>query len=272
MIRKNQNLCNRISKITRLDGTVPVRDTAGILVDHSTHDLIFSKNKKLKETSQKKFVLSRFASQKYTHIQHFPFMKDHIHNQDSMLSTIYSTIHQEQFETLNHKNKLAAEYVERRALWLNLSNNIDQYHKEHHETINLWPKEFSNKDIKFPVHQICGYSKDQPLLSDKERELYSLYDENSLVTDPVKEHNMYKNQVTWTEEEKKIFLERYANNPRDFRKISLGLPSKSQKNIIEFYYLNRHVLNLKSLEIICAQKRSKKRYISEGSQSNSGNH
>ena len=100
-------------------------------------------------------------------------------------------------------------------------------------------------------------------VDDVEFYTYAFYNMNGFVEDPVKAHNDYRKRLVWTDTEKQIFLDKYRLHPREFRKIAAGLPNKSVKDCIEFYYVHRIDMKLKELEQM-TKKRGRKKMLAEG--------
>lgn len=68
---------------------------------------------------------------------------------------------------------------------------------------------------------------------------YLFDDTNNLVDDPI---NFYESSVgidSWTEEEKEVFLEQFAANPKQFGIIASFLPAKTAAQCVTFYYLHK---------------------------------
>jgi hypothetical protein len=99
-------------------------------------------------------------------------------------------------------------------------------------------------------------------LSKKERRENAYYDMNNFVPDPQAAHDEFRARVIWSEEERAIFLDKFKQHGKDFRKIKAALPEKTHKEVIEFYYLNRFPLNLRDNE--GTRGRGKKKVVSEG--------
>ena len=74
----------------------------------------------------------------------------------------------------------------------------------------------------------------------KGRVEYVYDDTNNLVEDP---HDFYKLETgidDWTEEEKAIFIEKYAVHPKQFGFIADFLPNKTPAQCVTFYYLHKN--------------------------------
>lgn len=54
-------------------------------------------------------------------------------------------------------------------------------------------------------------------------------------------------ETVWSEQEERLFVDRYLQFPKDFRKIAAGFPFKTTSQCVRFYYKNKHRLQLKSL-------------------------
>ena len=162
--------------------------------------------------------------------------------------------------------QLAYEYKLRTSPYKSFIAQLNIYNSEIHECVDIWPPEFAMNKTKTTDRSVllplCA--PDQPMLLDEgEMKCNLYYDENSFVADPVKEHEEYKKRLVWTASEKQIFLEKYAQHPREFKKIAAGLPAKTVKDVIEYYYINRIKLNLKAIENMTRTK-GRKKVITEG--------
>ena len=184
---------------------------------------------------------------------------------NNTFDTMMRTISNSRRELRSKAVSLAHEYKKRRTLWSNFSDNLRYYQKEQHETVEVFPPEFVKTVRRIGDRMNTQlWAPDQPMyLSEQERETYLLYDENCFVSDPLLEHNRFKDRVSWTESDKKLFIEKYAQHPRDFKKIANSIPSKTVKDVVEYYYINRKRLDLKGVEAQ-SKKRGRKKYITEG--------
>ncbi|KAF9078848.1 hypothetical protein BDP27DRAFT_31416 [Rhodocollybia butyracea] len=69
-----------------------------------------------------------------------------------------------------------------------------------------------------------------------------VYDDNNLlVEDPVSYYATQSGIHDWTEEEKQIFVDKYAIFPKQFGAISRFLPNKTTAQCVDFYYLHKNV-------------------------------
>ena len=106
---------------------------------------------------------------------------------------------------------------------------------------------------------------DQPQLMTRiRREAMCYYNTNGFVEDPEAEHRKFKNRISWSDEEKQIFVEKYVQHPKKFGIIAAALPLKSVKDVIEFYYINRYDLCLKEKEGAFRKRGGRRKVTSEG--------
>ncbi|EAU89370.2 hypothetical protein CC1G_11066 [Coprinopsis cinerea okayama7 len=64
-------------------------------------------------------------------------------------------------------------------------------------------------------------------------------DSNHLVENPAEYYAPHTGIDDWTEEEKRIFLDRYAMYPKQFGLIAEGLPHKTAAQCVDYYYLHK---------------------------------
>jgi hypothetical protein len=161
---------------------------------------------------------------------------------------------------------LAREYVDKRVLWDNISRALERYHRENREAIDHWPPEIASKSPKTKDISILSQYAGGDVamyLDDSEFYNYGFYSMNGLVTDPVLSHLQYRKRLSWTAAERQTFLDKYRLHRREFKKIAAGLPHKSVKDVIEYYYVHRIDLNLKEVEQQ-SKKRGRKKVFTEG--------
>jgi len=82
-----------------------------------------------------------------------------------------------------------------------------------------------------------------------EKELFCSYHDSFLskrVYDPLREGITRHNLNPWTDMEKCIFLDRFLQNPKDFRKIASFLKNKSTHECIAFYYDSKQTVPYKA--------------------------
>lgn len=70
----------------------------------------------------------------------------------------------------------------------------------------------------------------------------NVYDDNNLrVDDPVSYYAPQTGIHDWTEEEKQIFIDKFAIFPKQFGAISRFLPNKTTAQCVDYYYLHKNV-------------------------------
>jgi serine/arginine repetitive matrix protein 2 len=73
-------------------------------------------------------------------------------------------------------------------------------------------------------------------------------DENDLVTDPLAFYDFQGvAEPIWTEHERALFLKRYLAWPKEFGKISSGIPGKSAEECVAYYYRTKKKVGYKDL-------------------------
>ena len=233
-----------------------------MLLNQNLNNLIFNKNKNISKKSHLNQIISNFKINNITQLPEFL-------NQSKFFFEFSNPI----LQTINKWNLLkdrkikllSRQYVDRLVLWKKYSMSLDDYFYEEHNILNKWPPEFSLSIIKTQDKvRWDGFAKEQPqYIDENELNSYLFYNENDLVIDPLLEYNKFKNRITWTDNEKQIFIEKYSNSPKDFKKISNAIQSKSIKDVIEYYFLNRIKLNLKQIDN-APKNKNKKNIRNEG--------
>ena len=255
-----------VQPLQKLENKKGIRNIFGNIVTQNTFDRVKQQNSmKLKETHQKNILKKEQIKGKYKRIGDLPlFFMDNSFLQQPILN--YLT--HRKIEENKYNQKLANEYVKIRSDYDVYTESLSEYHKEYKRAVDEWPPEFQYSILKptelSEVQPYCAPDVNQYKL-EEEQECFMYYDENMLVEDPVKEHEMFKRRLTWTDDEKKIFYEKYGQHPREFKKIANALPGKSTKDVIEFYFLNRIPMNLHELDVRARTKGHHKKVISEGS-------
>ena len=242
-----------------------VLDFHGTIFSKGCYSDIYQQNKQLIAKSHNKVKMPPLPiKQRYKHIAQLPYYNDQISTDDTMefiLGTINNSFKQKDL----YEKQLTAEYFMRREIWFESNFLLNEYHADAGLAVNKWPPEFEKSIIKPNDKSLISYcANDLPMyLSQTEKETMLYYDENMLVEDPVAEHEAFKRRLTWTEEEKQIFYEKYAQHPKEFKKIAAALPLKSTKDVIEYYSINRKKLNLHEVDI-ASRKRGKRRMTEGG--------
>lgn len=86
-----------------------------------------------------------------------------------------------------------------------------------------------------------------PRLLDREERKVEFINNNGLIRDPIK---VYKEAIKldgWTEKEKKVFMEKFCQQPKNFNYIASFIEKKSVSDCILYYYLTKKTNNYKSM-------------------------
>jgi hypothetical protein len=71
---------------------------------------------------------------------------------------------------------------------------------------------------------------------------YVFDDTNHLVHDPATFYGPDTGTHDWTDEEKQIFLDKFAESPKQFSFIAESLPNKTVSQCVDYYYLHKKSL------------------------------
>ena len=248
-----------------LENKKGVRSIFGNIVVQSTFETVKQQNfLKLQKSHKTNFIPNHQMYGKFKRIGDLPY---YFKDNSDLSEPILNYLTHRKIEENKFNQQLATEYAYIHSKHEDLSNAVTEYYKLYQRSVDEWPPEF-----QFSTPRPTELSQVQPYCApdviqyklQEEQECYLYYDENMLVEDPVKEHEQYKRRLTWTDDEKKIFYEKYALHPREFKKIANALPGKSTKDVIEFYFLNRKPMNLHELDLRARTKGHHKKVISEG--------
>lgn len=228
----------------------------GNLLSSSPYDQIKKQNKEKIEKSKKGKTLH--VPEVFKRIGDLPhFFADNMEHDKEVLGHLISV---KQKENEYHR-ALTDVYLEKREKWEPYSESLSKYHKTLRKAVDQWPPEFKLSILKSTnSSDITPYCAQDVLQykTEEDKQGYLYYDENNLVEDPVFEHEYFKRRIGWTEEEKKIFLEKYAQHPKEFKKIANAIPGKCTKDVIEYYFINRIKLNLHEVKRLSRSKGHKK--------------
>ena len=253
-----------VPKMNEKDPQLAVQDYKGFVISHSMVEDIESVSRQRGAAARSKWRLDN-VRHRYACLSHMPHMKTVLENQEVLVEPVYLVVRNWKSVVAEKAYSLTVEYLERRANWVKLCTALSEESKQARILLEQWPPEFAQCVQKTNEAAIKAHvGPDEPMYLDPwEGQSYAFYDMNKFVADPVAEHNAYRKRLVWTEAEVKIFLERYAQHPREFKRISTGLPMKTVKDVIEFYNIHRIDLNLKDIEV-ASRKRGRKKMISEG--------
>ncbi|KAH0787762.1 Myb-like DNA-binding domain containing protein [Histomonas meleagridis] len=247
-----------VANMTDRDPTNNVQDYKGFIIPHNGVLSIRDASRSRALQASRTYIL-RDTATVYTHISGLRFLSETIKRHDPLLDPMLTTItHRRNLVRIKATN-LAFEYVDRSRMNEKLCAILNTYSNEARQSVPVWPKEFERRVKKIPNPK--GVAPDQFMyLDDMEKESYLLYDTNRFVSDPLQAHIQYKKRIAWAESEKQIFLEKYAQHPKDFKKIASCIHTKSVKDVVEYYGVNRIRLNLKQLETT-GKRRGRKRTL-----------
>jgi Myb-like DNA-binding domain len=98
-----------------------------------------------------------------------------------------------------------------------------------------------NDDLTDPNHLAARNLAVIPdMISVAQGQVKYLYDDtNDLVVEPVKYYAPHTGIHDWTEEEKEIFLDKFATYPKQFGAIAEHLPHKTAAQCVDYYYLHK---------------------------------
>jgi hypothetical protein len=184
-------------------------------------------------------------------------MNEHVEN----LGPLFAAVMTQKTIEAEYSQSLANEYRDHANTYREIQPKLDLLLLR----VRTWSPDLDSKDPAKPdspalLQFVVG---DQPMLPPVKRRQMMFNDQNRLCEDPVLEHQRFKRRIVWTDKEVRKFLEKYAEHPKQFRKIAKDLPGKTVKDLIEFYYLKRFELNLKEVGG-AAKRRGKMKVISEG--------
>ncbi|KAK8884311.1 hypothetical protein M9Y10_043419 [Tritrichomonas musculus] len=267
--RASFNRSSNVSLLTTSDAStnkeLGIHEYRGLVISDNSVNSIIEENRAKKEKSEKTRSLSEF--QLFRTPIEFPYYKNAINAQKKNIVPLFAAQFLQKQKIKEHQEELTREYVKVKDAWKRPNELIDEYSSRVDIKSENWPPEF-NMDI--PKIDDAARLKwcapdSEMILCQEQKEANCFYDMNGLVESPVASHNEYKARLSWTEEEKNIFIEKYRQYPKDFRKITAALPEKTHKDVIEYYYLKRYEFNLKQSEAAAKKRGGKKKVISEGS-------
>ncbi|EAY12264.1 Myb-like DNA-binding domain containing protein [Trichomonas vaginalis G3] len=248
-----------------------------IMLDTTIQSIMQDNQRKAKEAQNNALVASthnltdtKHMLPMYRHIVDYPQFKSTIETNSDLLVPMIGIRYGETLTLREKEDELTQKYKELDAPWQYRQKIIDEYNDRTGEKSETWPSEFNfERPNPDEASRLKWAAEDIPQILANEEKLARTYiDTNAFVSEPISQFKQYKNRLTWTEEEKTIFVEKYRQHPKDFAKIADALPEKDVKQVIEFYYLNRYHLNLKENEGAAKRRGGNKKVITEGSKKN----
>jgi hypothetical protein len=251
------------SSLVRAESAQGIFEYRNLIIAQSTVESVISANRQKKAESVAASAAPARAT--FRQLVELPRFKHTIATQQANVLPLFESEFAHRILANEYGEQLAQQYCTRQTKWMHMVDIVTEYSSKTQETLIVWPPEFPAMDAPKVDNalRLRWTAPDQRMfLSTKERRANVYYDMNGLIADPRVEHDEFRARVCWTEEERTIFIEKYKQHQKDFRKIKAALPDKTYKDVIEFYYLNRYPLNLRDSE--GTKRRAKKKVISEG--------
>ena len=242
-----------------------VAEVGGFIISNNLIDSIISQNKKSATLSEQEARIETNHEMMLT--IHSPFMVDEMTNHDEMLPLMFTSVFYHHEIEREKEEALAAQYEEIHKTWEKQNDAIDTMNTKEHNFSFRWPEEMASKQTKDPKDEnlrMVVAPDIHMLLDPSEKEVQRVWSDTNLVEDPEGEHQKFKSRLRWTDEEKQIFVDKYCAHTKCFSKIASYLPDKTVKDTIEFYYLNKELLDLDGLQAASKRRGSKKRVVTEG--------
>jgi hypothetical protein len=189
----------------------------------------------------------------------FPNVHSTVAAHGRLLELMFGAVRQWRHIVHQKALRLAAEYADRRSQWGELCEALDEYASAAREAVPEWPPEFVQASVRPPL-EMADAGAAPMFLDAMEAAGMRFWDRNNLVADPEREHAAFKGRLVWADAEVRVFVEKYGQYPKDFKRIAGALPNKCVKDVIEFYFIKRIQLNLKDIEV-AARKRGRKKML-----------
>jgi hypothetical protein len=248
------------------DASKGMHEYRGLLIMDTTVDAVMSENRARKAQSLQADM--EVGMPPFHNLTDLPFFKQMITKQRQNVVPMLVSEYTARVMMEERKIELASQYLQRAESWKHARSVISEYSARTVEKSESWPQEFPKDPQKVDdAARLRWVAPDQEMfMTDRNRLDGCFFDMNGFVDDPQSEHDEYRDRLVWSEEERQVFIEKYRQHPKDFRKIRAALPDKSYKEVIEFYYLNkfRYELSLRENEGAARRRGGKKKVISEG--------
>lgn len=169
-----------------------------------------------------------------------------IKTQNENVALLYTSMYWYKSMCNEMKFKAAKQYSRIRKVWSKEYNHaVNTINIKFHNDANHWGKEqISTPTVPYEGKESClGIAPDVKM--DFKNELCPVFifaDDNNFVSDPVGEHNKYKNRIKWNLEEKRLYICVFWKTPHKFKEIAKYFPGKTTKDMIEFYYLSKQLI------------------------------
>jgi hypothetical protein len=251
-----------LPKLSSRSMETQTQDFRGLIVPHMVVTGLQLESRAKAVEAGARFVLQDVPA-RCNHIAGMPGMQTVVAEHDRILDPMYAAVRQWKHVVHQKGMRLAVEYAERREEWMKFCTALDGYAEEARETVPEWPPEFA-KTTSRPHLEMADAGASPMYLDGIEAVNFCMWDGNNFVEDPVKEHDAFRKRLYWSEAEVKMFLEKYSQYPKDFKRISMALPNKSVKDVIEFYFIKRIELGLKDIEVAARKRGRKKMLVARG--------
>jgi hypothetical protein len=251
-----------VPKISSRSPTSQLQDFHGLLVPHSLVNDIQSVARSRSRAAHEHFILPNLPV-RCRHIADMPQMRAIVRTHEDLLHPMFSAVRQWKHIVHQKSVRLAMEYAERHVQWMVFCHTLDAYAAQARQLVAEWPPEFLQTAVR-PTLEMADPNVSPMYLDAMEAVSFCMWDQNRFVEDPLKEHNAFRKRLYWAEGEVTIFLEKYAQHPKDFKRIATALPNKSVKDVIEFYFIQRIALNLKDIEVAARKRGRKKMLVTRG--------
>ena len=266
-LRQEQSNVDNVGRtpiVTEID-SLGVREVDNIITSFDLIDSIISQNRKSAKLANEEASVE--TNHKMLLATHAPFAVSDLVNHDELLPLMFTSVFYMREIQREKENALADQYDKMHEVWEKQCDAVDSFNFKEHDFTFRWPDEMSaqpTKDVNDEMLREVTAPDIKMVLDPSERETKYFWTEERLIEDPELEYQKFKSRLTWTDEEKKIFIEKYCAHPKEFNKIASYLPDKTVKDTIEFYYLNKELLNLDELQAAAKKRGSRKRVITEG--------
>jgi len=162
------------------------------------------------------------------------------------------------WSSMHQKNRaLISQFKELNQKWLEKQDKLSKKKKKkteedrrykpmtrHKKTLAEIPRMLTDEEKKYDFLSVNGFRDSETVLRE--------YVEQRIT------------ETSWTQEEKDIFMQKFALYPKNCRKIATYLPNKTTYDCVNFYYNNKCTPEFKEMENRISKRRHPKRVISEG--------
>ncbi|EAY13963.1 Myb-like DNA-binding domain containing protein [Trichomonas vaginalis G3] len=252
-----------VSHVESQPDSLGVVDVGGFIANMNLVDSVIAQNKNNAKLAAKEASVD--ANQRMMFSSHAPYAVQDLREHEDLLPLLFTSVFYTKMIEKEKEEALAEQYDTMRGIWNTQCDAVDTIAEN---PVFPWPEDMPESMTKTADDKVYMefVADDTPMIiNPAEKDVFKFNTDARLVNDPVSEHHVYKQRVKWSEEEKNIFLEQWCSHPKDFVKIASFLPDKSVKEVIEFYYLNKNLYDMKNLQA-ASKKRAggRKKVASEG--------